>query len=217
MTERDADSAAPDAEGISTEVSPVESVDTEVSLAESVDMRLWVQAHRAAAQAAVATALGVRVLSLELQAGPPPLGVVHLGEPESAPDDAGPPDHGRVRLLAYSSAAPIAARVAEVGVPLQGESAYLLATDVLARLHEPDRIDDESDEGRIARLLADHFGDRVDDAAEAAEHLALNVETWVCQHWGAIAVVAANLLRHRHLSGDGVRQLMPPLEADLLA
>jgi hypothetical protein len=186
-----------------------------------VDALLWSQAHRAAAQAAVATALGVRVLLLELREGPPPLGVVHLATPDTNadtcthPDAPGkpttPPDFGRVRLLAYTVAGPIAERVAGVGgIPLQGETAYLLSTAVLAQMRQPAGLDAEGDEGEIARLLLNHFGERLDDAAEAAEHLALNVETWVCQHWGAIAHVAANLLRYRQLTGDGVRQLMPP-------
>lgn len=179
---------------------------------QAVDALLWVQAHRAAAQAAVATVLGARVISLELRDGPPPLGVAHLGEP--ATDHTGPPDHGRVRLLAYRIAGPIAERVAGAGgVALQGEPACFMATTVLAEMREPDSIDETTDTGSVARLLLDHFGDRVDDAAEAAEHLAMNVEGWVCEHWGAIAVVAANLLRHRQLTGDGVRQLMPPMQA----
>jgi hypothetical protein len=198
MTERDADSGAMGDEAAIAEVS-------------SADMQRWVQAHRTAAQAAVATVLGVRVLSLELHDGPPPLGVVHLGEPES--DEAGPLDHGRVRMLTYRITAPIAERMAgDGGVTLQGEPAYYLATTVLAQMREPDSIDEANDIGSVARLLLDHFGDRVDDAAEAAEHLAMNVEAWVSEHWGAIAVVAANLLRYRHLTGDGVRQLMPPMQ-----
>lgn len=182
---------------------------------QSVDVLLWVQAHRAAAQAAVATVLGARVMRLELRDGPPPLGVVHLGEPET--DLASPPDHGRVRWLAYRIAGPIAERVAGAdGVAVQGEPAYFMATTVLAQMRDPESIDEATDTGSVARLLLDHFGDRVDDAAEAAEHLAMNVEGWVCEHWGAIAVVAANLLRHRQLTGDGVRQLMPPMQAGLL-
>jgi len=179
-----------------------------------LDARLWVQAHRAAAQAAVATALGARVVSLELQ-DEPPAGVVRLAEPNA--DHDGPPGHSRVRMLAYQVAGPIAERVAGVGgVSLQGEPAYFLATTVLDQMRAPAEIDEETDTGAVARLLLDHFGDRVDDAAEAAEHLALNVEAWVSEHWGAIAVVALHLLRYRSLTGDGVRRLMPPMEAGSL-
>lgn len=198
----------------------------------SADGQLWVQAHRAAAQAAVATALGVRVLHLELRDGPPPLGVVTLTKPGSddfAPANTSPPDYGRVRLLAYTVVGPLAERVAEAGgVPLQGEPAYQLATSVLAQMRKPDDSnaatgqmtpDDrqtdqtQTDQAEIARLLLEHFGERMDDAAEAAEHLAMNVEAWVCQHWGSIALVAVHLLRHRQITGDGIRQLMPPTSA----
>ncbi|MGE3271199.1 MAG: hypothetical protein AB7P40_20785, partial [Chloroflexota bacterium] len=102
------------------------------------------------------------------------------------------------------------------GAPLQGEAAYHLATAVLAQMRETDDSDEPTDASAIAHLLLDHFGERVDDAAEAAEHLAMNVEGWVSDHWGAIAVVAANLLRYRHLTGDGVRQLMPPMQPGTL-
>ncbi len=180
------------------------------------DSLFWIQAHRAAAQAVVGTVLGARVLSLELQDGPPPVGVLTLGEPD--PDNADAADHGLVRLLAYRVAGPIAERVAECGgTPLQGEPAYRVATAVMALLHEPDAIDDETDAGQVARLLLDHFGARESDASEAVEHLAINVEQWVCDHWGAIAIVAVDLLRHRRLTGDAVRRLMPPLQVGALA
>jgi hypothetical protein len=177
----------------------------------SQDVLLWIEAHRAAAQAVVGTALGARVLSLELRDGPPPVGVARPSESGTAA--TGVPDHALVRVLAYRVAGPIAAHIAERrGTPLQGEAAYLLATTLLAQMREPDGIDEQSDLGAVARLLLDHFTDRESDAAEAAEHLAMNVEAWVCEHWGAIAVVAANLLRDRHLTGDGVRQLIPPMQ-----
>jgi hypothetical protein len=176
---------------------------------------LWIQAHRAAAQAVVGTALGVRVIGIELQEGPPPVGVVRLGESDAAPADV--PDHGLVRLLTYKVAGHIAERIAEQsGPPLQGEAAYLLATLLLAQMRQPDAIDEETDVGAVARLLLDHFGARETDAAEAAEHLAMNVEGWVCEHWGTIAVVAHNLLRYRYLAGAGVRQLIPPMHPGAL-
>jgi hypothetical protein len=180
------------------------------------DARLWLQAHRAAAQAVVGTALGARVLSVELLDGPPPAGVVHLGEASAGNADA--QRDGLVRLLAYRVAGPIAALVAEGGpTVLHGEPAYRLAEAVMSHLRDPGGIDDEVDTGAAARLLLSHFDTRVDDAAEAVEHLALNVERWVCDHWGTIALVAAMLLRHRRLTGDGARELMPPMEPGSLA
>jgi hypothetical protein len=177
---------------------------------------LWLQAHRAAAQAVVATALGARVLTVELLDGPPPVGVVHLGE--RSVDDASAQDHGLVRLLAYRVAGPVAELVAAGGpTVLHGEPAYRLAETVMSLLRAPDGIGDDTDVGAAARLLLSHFDVRIDDAAEAVEHLALNVERWVCDHWGTIALVAMTLLRHRRLSGDGARQLMPPMQVGTLA
>jgi hypothetical protein len=180
------------------------------------DPRLWIQAHRAAAQAAVATALGARVVLVELLDGPPPAGVVQLGEPGAGTTEV--QDHGLVRLLAYRVAGPIAELVAEGGpTVLHGEPAFRFTETALAHLRDPESIDDGADTGAAARLLLSHFDTRVDDAAEAVEHLSLNVERWICDHWGTIALVAAALLRHRRLSGDGARQLMPPMQPGSLA
>jgi len=163
-------------------------------------------AFHEAAHAVVGTVLGARVLSLELRSGPPSCcaQVTDLSAPSGES-----PDHGLVRLIAYKLAGPIAQSIAEgSSTSFLGEPGWLAATTVMTHVRQPEGLDDETDEGAAARLVLDHFGSRDDDAAAAVDHLALNVETWVRDHWSTIELVAVNLLRHRRLTGDQFRSLV---------
>jgi len=177
----------------------------------SVESLLRLAAYHQAGHAAMATMLGVQVLSAELSEGPPPSGQVRVRGLEE--DDEQASDRGLVRLLAYRLAGPIAEAIAEAGSrSLQGDPGSRAATTIMGGFRAPDTIDRATDHGAAAGLLREHFGDGEEQAATAVEHLTINVEGWVRDNWHAIALVASSLLRHRRLTLDEFRSILPPLE-----
>jgi hypothetical protein len=178
---------------------------------QSVESLLRVAAYHQAGHAVVGALLGARVLSVEMWVGPPPDGRVRV---EGLDELAGPPsDHDVVRMIAYRMAGPIAARIAEGGnLSLQGEPGYRASVRVMSQFREPDTADAATDEGAAARLLLDHFGaGGEEEAATAVDHLALIIEGWVWDHWSAITLVAASLLRYGHLTSAEFLSVVPPL------
>ena len=176
----------------------------------SVASLLVLAAHHQAGHAVIAALLGARVLGARLWDGPPPGGEVQIAGLEH---DAGvPADHRVVRMLAYYLAGPIAETIAEGGgLSIQGEPGYRAAMAIMDGFRSPASIDDQTDHGAAARLLLDHFGENEAEAAAAADHLSMGVEGWISDQWPAIARVAVRLLRHRHLTADDFRAVVPPL------
>lgn len=174
----------------------------------SVAALLALAAHHQAGHAVIGALLGARVLSAELWDGPPPGGEVRIAGLED--DDGVSADHRVVRLLAYHLAGPIAEVIAEGGgLALQGDPGSRAAAAIMGGFRDPARIGEASDHGAAARLLLDHFGDNEPEAAAATDHLAMSVEGWVWDQWPAIAMLAARLLRHRHLTADELGTVLP--------
>jgi hypothetical protein len=83
---------------------------------------------------------------------------------------------------------------------------------IMGGFRDPASIDEQTDHGAAAQLLLDHFGENEAEAAAAADHLSMGVEGWISDQWPAIARVAARLLRHRHLTADDFRAVVPPMQ-----
>jgi hypothetical protein len=182
---------------------------------------LWARAHHEAAHAVVGTLLGGHVTEIAIWSGPPVAGRARLTGLDDSPD--GLADHGLVRRIVHLLAGPIAEQIATGGRGLiQNEPASLVATALTEALCDPATIDPDSDLGKVATLIADHFGPDGEVAAAAAvDHLAMNVETLVRERWSAVEVVVASLLRHGHLTEEQFQSLltltMPaPPPSDLL-
>src|SRR6266496_58623 len=181
----------------------------------SIASLLRLAAYHQAGHAVIGALLGARVLSAELWDGPPPGGEVRTAGLDD--DDSVPSDHRVVRLLAYRLAGPIAEAIAEAGsMALQGDPGSRAATAIMSGFRDRESIDPETDHGAAARLLADHFGDNEAEAAAATDHLAMSVEGWVWDQWNAIAILAARLLRHRHLTADELGFVLSPVQHSAL-
>lgn len=184
---------------------PAKRADVEIH---ALQAQLWARAHHEAAHAVAGTLLGGRVISVELWSGPPVAGRVRVTGLDDSTD--GPGDHGLVRRIVYLLAGPIAERIAggESGSILN-EAASIAATALMMGIREPARIDQSTDLGAVAALLVDYFGPTGEaPASAAADHLPLSVEGLVRDHWSAIQLVVASLLRHGRLTEEQFQSII---------
>ena len=187
----------------------------------ALQAQLWARAHHEAAHAVVGTLLGGRVVGVELWSGPPVAGRVQMTDLDDP--SIGLADHGLVRRIAYLLAGPIAERIAGSALGMiQNEAASMAATALMMGLRDPASIEQNTDLGAVAELILDYFGpDGEEPAAAAADHLPLSVEGLVRDHWSAIQMVVANLLRHGRLTEEQFQAIVTlslpaPTAPDLL-
>ncbi|MCC7370487.1 MAG: hypothetical protein IT306_18835 [Chloroflexi bacterium] len=180
--------------------------DTSVEVYE-LRARLWARAHAEAARAVVAMLLGGRVVSVELWSGPPVGGRVQLAEDDG---DAPLSDHGLVRRVALLLAGPIAETIAlSPAGAIANEPASMAAHVLVEGMRDPSAIDLDTDLGKVAQLLAAHFGPAGEaPAAAASDHLPLGVEECLREHWEGVQMVVAALLRTGRLTEDDFRGLV---------
>lgn len=183
-----------------------QSDDTSVEIYE-LRARLWARAHAEAARAVVAMLLGGRVMGVELWSGPPVGGRVQLAEDGSETPLS---DHGLVRRVAVLLAGPIAEAIAlSPGGAIANEPASMAARVLVDGMRDPSTIDLDTDLGKVAQLLVDHFGPEGEaPAAAASDHLPLGVEECLREHWDGVQMVVAALLRTGRLTEDDFRGLV---------